>query len=101
MIGELLALLGALLILLSAIGVVRLGDVLGRLHALSKASTLGILLVIVGAAVNLRNLNDITSVILAGILLLLASPPGSTMVSRATYLGEGLPSECLDEHRDD
>lgn len=99
MIGEALALLGALLILLSAVGVVRLGDVLARLHALSKASTLGVLLVIAGAAVNLSDLNDITSVILAGILHLLASPPGSTMVSRATYLAEGLPEDAIDERR--
>jgi multicomponent Na+:H+ antiporter subunit G len=100
-IGEALALLGATLILLSAIGVVRLRDVLSRLHALSKASTLGILLVIAGAAVALHDLNDITSVVLAGVLLLLASPPGSTMVSRAVYLAEGLPKDALDERRTD
>ena len=98
MIGELLALVGATLILVSAIGVVRFGDVLVRLHALSKASTLGVLLVFVGAAVNLSDLNDITSVVLAGILHLLASPPASNMVSRATFLTEGLPSGAIDEH---
>ena len=75
MIGELLALLGALLVLLSAIGVVRFDDVLARLHALAKASTLGVLLVLFGAAVNLGDLNDITSVVLAAVLHLLASPP--------------------------
>jgi multicomponent Na+:H+ antiporter subunit G len=96
-IGELLALVGAALILLSAVGVVRLADVLARLHALAKASTLGILLVFAGAVVNLRDLNDITSVVLAGILHLLAAPPGSNMVSRATYLIEGLPPDALDE----
>ena len=66
MIGELLALLGALLVLISAVGVVRFDDVLARLHALAKASTLGVLLILAGAAVNLRDLNDVTSVALAG-----------------------------------
>jgi multicomponent Na+:H+ antiporter subunit G len=61
-IGELLALVGAALVLVSAIGVTRFTDVLARLHALAKASTLGILLILVGAAVNLDNLNNITSV---------------------------------------
>lgn len=98
MIGELLALIGAVLILLSSIGVVRLGDVLARLHALAKASTLGVLLVLGGAAVNLHDLNDVTSVALAGILHLLMSPPASNMVSRATYLTEGLPDGAVDEH---
>jgi multicomponent Na+:H+ antiporter subunit G len=85
-IGELLALGGAVLVLVSALGVVRFDDVFSRLHALAKASTLGLLLVLVGAAVNLRDLNDVTSVVLAGILHLLASPPASNMLSRAAHL---------------
>ena len=97
MTGELLALVGAVLILISAIGVVRFDDVLARLHALAKASTLGMLLVLAGVAANLRDLNDLTSVVLAGILHLLASTPASTMVSRASYLAEGLPAGSVDE----
>jgi multicomponent Na+:H+ antiporter subunit G len=98
LIGEVLGLFGATLILISAIGVVRFDDVLARLHALAKASTLGILLVLAGSAVTLDRLNDITSVVLAGVLHLLASPPASNMVSRAAYLAEGLPKESIDEH---
>ena len=100
MIGELLALVGAALVLLSAVGVNRFTDVLARLHALAKASTLGLLLILFGAAINLRNLNDITSVALAGVLHLLASPPASSMVSRAAYLAEGLTGEVTDERSD-
>jgi multicomponent Na+:H+ antiporter subunit G len=100
MIGEGLALLGAVLVLLAAVGVVRFDDALARLHALAKASTLGVLLILAGAAVNLRDLNDITSVALAGVLHLLASPPASNMVSRATYLTEGLPEGAIDERAD-
>jgi multisubunit Na+/H+ antiporter MnhG subunit len=61
---------------------------------------LGILLILVGAAVNLDDLNDITSVVLAGVLHLLASPPASNKVSRAAYLAEGLPDDAVDEHAD-
>jgi multicomponent Na+:H+ antiporter subunit G len=95
--GEILALVGATLVLLSALGVVRFGDPLARMHALAKASTLGVLLLLAGAAVNLHDLNDITSVALAGVLHLLASPPASNMVSRATYLTAGLPPGTIDE----
>jgi multicomponent Na+:H+ antiporter subunit G len=88
-IGELLALVGAVLVLISAIGVVRFADVLARLHALAKASTLGVLLLLAGAAVNLRHdLNDVTSVALAAVLHLLASPPASNMLSRAAHHAE-------------
>jgi multicomponent Na+:H+ antiporter subunit G len=98
MIAELFALLGAVLVLLSAVGVVRFTDTLARLHALAKASTLGILLILAGAAINLRNINDLTSVVLAAVLYLLASPPASNMVSRATYLAEGV-SDCVVDER--
>jgi multicomponent Na+:H+ antiporter subunit G len=96
-IGELLALLGAALVLLSAVGVVRFDHVLSRLHALAKASTLGILLILTGAAVNLRDLNDVTSVVLAAVVHLLASPPASNMVSRAAYLTQGVADCVIDE----
>ena len=98
MIGELLALFGASLVLLSALGVVRFTDVLARLHALAKASTLGLLLILVGAAANLDDLNDRTSVVLAAVLQLLVSPPASNMVSRATYLAGSRAGYVIDEH---
>ncbi len=100
MIGELLALFGSILVLLSAIGVVRFDDVFARLHSLSKASTLGVLLVLGGAAVNLHDLNDLTSVVLAAVLHLLASPPASNMLSRSAYLASGLPPGATDEGPD-
>jgi multicomponent Na+:H+ antiporter subunit G len=78
---------------------VRFADVLARLHSLAKASTLGVLLLLAGAAVNLRDLYDITSVVLAGLLHLLASPPASNLLSRASYLAVPLPPGVLDETR--
>ncbi len=93
MIGELLALGGATLVLIAAIGVVRFPDALTRMHALAKASTLGVLLILAGAAVNLDDVNDVTSVVLAGVLHVLTSPPASNMVSRAAYLVEGMAGE--------
>lgn len=97
MIGDLFGLIGATLVLLSAIGVVRFNDVFSRLHSLAKASTLGVLLVLMGTAINLHDLNDITSVVLAAVLHLLASPPASNMVSRSAYLAGTLPPDTIDE----
>ena len=86
MIGDLLALVGSLFVLLAAVGVVRFEDPLARMHALAKASTLGVMLILAGTAVNLADVNDLTSVVLAGLVHLLSSPPASNMISRATYL---------------
>ena len=101
MIGELVALIGAGFVFLSAVGVNRFKDTLSRLHALAKASTLGVVLLLGGAAINLHDVNDVTSVVLAAVLHLLASPPSSNMLSRAAYLAEGLPEGAMDERAAD
>ncbi len=99
MIGQLLALAGAILVLLASIGMLRFSDPLARMHALAKASTLGVLLLLGGAAVNLEDVNDMTTVVLAALLQVIASPPASNMVSRATYLAGAMPrrDDVLDE----
>ncbi len=88
MIGELLVLFGSLLTLLAAIGMFRFDDVFARMHALAKANIAGVLLAIIGAAVTLSHPNDVTSLVLAGILQVLTSPVGANMISVATYHAE-------------
>ena len=99
MIGEAVALVGAVLILISAIGVVRFADVLSRMHTLTKASTVGVLLVAIGAAFVLPTTNDITSALAAAILQLLTLPIGAALIARATYMARGIPHrvDAVDE----
>lgn len=92
MIAELLVLVGSALAFVAALGAVRFDDVFARMHALSKASTLGLLLMFVGAAVGLAHPNDITSLLLAAALHLVTSPIGSNLIARATYFSEGIPT---------
>jgi multicomponent Na+:H+ antiporter subunit G len=84
-IGEALLLGGALLTLVAAIGVVRFNDVLTRTHALAKATSLGVLLGLAGAAASLGSLATVTSVVLAAGLQLLTSPVGAALLARAVY----------------
>lgn len=102
MIAEILILAGAILTLLSAAGVVRFGDVLSRMHALTKASTLGVLLALVGAAIGLSDPNDVTSLLLAAALQLLTSPVAANLLGRSTYLASGIgtPIDAEDELAD-
>jgi len=85
-----LLLAGAALILLAAVGVVRFRDVLARMHSLSKASTLGLVLVLLGAGLALDRANDVTFVLLAGLLQVITSPVGANLISRATYRAQGI-----------
>lgn len=98
-VAEVLVLAGSALTLLSAIGVVRFREVFARMHALSKASALGLVLVLVGAAVGLSQPNDVTSLLLAAALHLVTSPIGANLISRATYYAEGIPNgiDVVDE----
>jgi multicomponent Na+:H+ antiporter subunit G len=94
-IGGLITLFGAILILLSAVGVVRFRDVLSRMQALTKASTVGVVLVAVGAMFVLPSANDVTSALAAALLQLLTLPISASLIARATYLARGI------EHRID
>lgn len=86
MIAELVILLGAALMLVSAIGVTRFGDALARMHALTKASTVGLGFVAIGAATTMRTANDVTSALAAGALYIGTLPIGVSLMGRATHL---------------
>jgi multicomponent Na+:H+ antiporter subunit G len=88
---EAVALLGAILTLLSAVGVVRFTDVFERSHALTKAATVGLVLVLVAAAVELDNTNDATNLILAGILQVITMPVGANLMNATVYRAVGIP----------
>lgn len=89
--GAAVVLLGSLFTLLAAIGVNRFNDVFIRMHALSKASTLGVLLAIGGATIAAATINDVSSAALAALLHLGTSPIGNNIIARATYWAEGIP----------
>lgn len=102
MIGSALALFGAVLTLLAAVGVVRFPCVLARMHALTKASTVGVVLVLLGGAVTLDHPNDVTTLLLAAALQLLTLPVAANLMSRSTYMARGIASHVdeIDELAD-
>ena len=59
---------GSALALTAAIGVVRFPDTLSRMHAATKPQVLGLLLVLVGAAIRLRGNVDVGMLILTGVV---------------------------------
>ena len=101
-IGELVTFAGAVLVLLSAVGVIRFPDALARMHALTKASTVGVVLVAVGSAFVLPTANDITSALAAALLQILTLPISASLLGRATYLARGIPNrvDAVDELAD-
>lgn len=80
---------GMLFNLSAVIGILRLPDLYCRLHASSKNTTLGSLLIVLGLA--LRALGDgngpaALKIMLIGSFLLVVTPIGSHALARAAYL---------------
>lgn len=83
-VAEVLLVVGAVWSLLAAIGVNRFGDIYARMHAATKSTTLGLLLVLAGAAVQLGGM-DALKLLLAAVLLFLTAPIGAHLVGRAVH----------------
>lgn len=83
--GNVLILLGSILTMIGGIGAVRFPDVYSRMHAAAKAPTLGLLLVAIGAAIDIHTSLGICALILVVVLQLLSAPLGAHAISRATH----------------
>ncbi|MGW7515667.1 monovalent cation/H(+) antiporter subunit G [Streptomyces sp. NPDC054796] len=94
-VGAVFMLAGALLCLVAGIGLVRLPDVLTRMHAATKPQAFGLLLVLIGAGLWLRSAIDLGTLVLVGLFQLLTSPVAAHMVGRAAYRTNRLDREHL------
>ncbi len=78
--------LGAVFGLLSAVGVVRMPDVYIRLQVASKASSLGIALLMLGVALHFGELSVTIRALLVVIFLFLTAPVTAHVIGRAAYI---------------
>jgi multicomponent Na+:H+ antiporter subunit G len=76
---------GALLSLVAAIGILRFPDVLTRMHSATKPQVLGLLLILVGLGFRLRDPATIGLLALVALFQLVTAPVGSHMVGRASF----------------
>ncbi|WP_084436681.1 monovalent cation/H(+) antiporter subunit G [Aldersonia kunmingensis] len=80
-----LIILGALLAMTAAVGIVRFGDTLSRMHPATKPQVVGMVLVLTGAVINLRGNVDIWMLVLVGLFTLVTAPVVAHMVGRVAY----------------
>jgi multicomponent Na+:H+ antiporter subunit G len=90
-ISAVLMVLGAGFALLAAVGVLRFPDVFSRMHAQSKATTLGLLLLVTGAVLRIDADTGVAHLVLVVALQLLTAPVASHLVGRAAYRAKGAP----------
>ncbi|WP_264175951.1 monovalent cation/H(+) antiporter subunit G [Oceanobacillus halotolerans] len=82
-----LLLAGTFFVLSASIGVIRFPDVYTRLHASTKAATLGVASILIGAFLFLYGSHNIISgkLLLAIFFILLTAPVSAHMISRAAH----------------
>jgi multicomponent Na+:H+ antiporter subunit G len=98
-----LVLSGSVLALTASIGVVRFPDTLSRMHAATKPQVLGLLLVLVGAAVQLRGNVDVGMIVLTAMFTLITAPVVANRVGQLAYREQSIRDDLLtvDELRQD
>jgi multicomponent Na+:H+ antiporter subunit G len=94
---------GALFALLGAAGVLRMPDVFTRMQASTKASTLGLGCLLLGAALQFGDVASVIRLVSIGAFVLLTNPVSAHVIARASYrAGIRLWSgTVLDERRRD
>jgi len=86
---------GALLTLIAAIGLVRFPDLLSRMHSVTKPQVLGLLLLIIGLALRLRDPSAIGVLLLVAVAQLATAPVSSHMLSRASFRAKQVRADLL------
>lgn len=84
-VGEVVILVGAVFALLAAVGVHRFPDVFTRMHSASKATSLGLVLVVLGTAAIVHPASGVTKLAVIAVFQLLTAPVAAQLVGRAAY----------------
>ena len=84
-ISGLLLIIGATFMLIASIGIIRFPDLLMRMHASTKAGSLGASTLLIGAAIIFPTTEVFTRVITTVIFILLTAPVAAHVIGRAAY----------------
>jgi multicomponent Na+:H+ antiporter subunit G len=95
--GGMCMIVGASFALLAGIGVHKFRDTYSRMHAAAKSPTLGLVLVTIGAGLQIRTFAALATLTLVAILQLLTSPVATHLAARAVHLRVDVPQDGADE----
>jgi len=77
--------LGGVLTLVAALGVLRMPDLFLRMHAATKAGTVGVASIAIGVMIHFGTLTVISRGVLVIAFFLLTAPVAAHMIARAAY----------------
>ena len=93
--------IGAFFMLVASVGLIRLPDVYSRMHAATKATTLGLGGILLSTILSFQTLDVTTQALLAIFFLFITAPVAAHLISRSAYhRGPHLFDETtLDEYK--
>ena len=98
LIDAVLLLIGMFFILVSSIGLLRMPDLMTRMHAATKAGTVGVGFVLLAVANHFATLSVVVEAIVIIIFLFSTAPVGAHLIGRAAYIiGVRLHNPKVDE----
>jgi len=80
-----LILVGAIFMLLAALGIVRLPDLLTRMHATTKAATLGATLIMLAVAIHFAQVAVVARAFGVILFIMMTAPVAAHVIGRAGY----------------
>ncbi|MDN5572558.1 MAG: monovalent cation/H(+) antiporter subunit G [Micrococcales bacterium] len=90
-----LLLVGCLMSLTAGLGLIRLPDVLSRMHAATKPQVLGLLCMLLAVVIHSREWTLLPLALLGWALMLLTAPVSAHMVGRSSYRTKHVLDETL------
>jgi multicomponent Na+:H+ antiporter subunit G len=98
-VASIVILAGAVLMLSAAVGMMKFGDLFARMHAATKPATLGLMLILSGAALMMPGVDAVMKLLLVILLQLITAPVGAHLLGRASFrAGIGIdPDTQIDE----
>lgn len=98
-IAAVFTLVGGLFCLVAAVGLIRLPDTLTRMHAATKAGTLGAGMIMAAVAVFFADVGTVLRALLGLVFLYMTAPVGAHLIGRAAYRsGIQLSSRTWTDH---
>ncbi|WP_394690048.1 monovalent cation/H(+) antiporter subunit G [Hoeflea sp.] len=101
LISAALLVIGSLFALVASVGLLRLPDLYTRMHAASKAGTMGSCLMLIALAIHASDVGTVSRALAGVVFFLLTAPVSSHLLAKAAYgVGYRLhSSSVLDEMR--
>jgi len=89
---------GVFFMFVASLGVLRLGDFYTRIHAPTKAATLGLFFLLMGLALEVSDETAVAKALLAMTFIGMTAPVGAHILARAAYRCGVRPPTRVDEY---